>query len=118
MLLEPVTQPPQDREEDHARERLVDGSRVDPLGRGDSSLGIGQLGSGVRTPGDDSAARDVARYRGRRDGSVNVLGDAHGPAAFVRSANHALLVAGGFLLAAFAATWCLPRHARRDGVAV
>jgi EmrB/QacA subfamily drug resistance transporter len=44
----------------------------------------------------------------------SVLGDAHGPAAFVRSADHALLVAIGFLLAAFAVTWWLPRHAREE----
>jgi predicted MFS family arabinose efflux permease len=44
-----------------------------------------------------------------------VLGHGHGPAAFVRSADHALLIAVGFLVAAFAVTWWLPRHARRDG---
>ena len=42
----------------------------------------------------------------------SVLGEAVGPAAFVRSADHALLVAVGFLVAAFAVTWWLPRHAR------
>lgn len=47
-----------------------------------------------------------------------VLGDGHGPAAFVRSADHALLVAIGFLVAAFAVTWWLPRHARGDGAEV
>jgi EmrB/QacA subfamily drug resistance transporter len=41
-----------------------------------------------------------------------VLGHGHGPAAFVRSADHALLVAVAFLIAAFAVTWWLPRHAR------
>lgn len=44
-----------------------------------------------------------------------VLGDGHGAAAFVRSADHALLVAVGFLVAAFAVTWWLPRHARAAG---
>jgi MFS family permease len=43
-----------------------------------------------------------------------VLGDGHGPAAFVRSADHALLVAVAFLVAAFAVTWWLPRHARAE----
>jgi EmrB/QacA subfamily drug resistance transporter len=43
-----------------------------------------------------------------------VLGHGHGPAAFVRSADHALLVAVGFLVAAFAVTWWLPRHARGE----
>lgn len=43
------------------------------------------------------------------------LGDDRGPAAFVRSADHALLVAVGFLAAAFAVTWWLPRHARGEG---
>jgi EmrB/QacA subfamily drug resistance transporter len=43
-----------------------------------------------------------------------VLGDGHGPAAFVHSADHALLVAVGFLVAAFAVTWWLPRHARGE----
>jgi ABC-type spermidine/putrescine transport system permease subunit I len=47
-----------------------------------------------------------------------VLGHGHGPAAFVRSADHALLVAICFLVAAFAVTWWLPRHARSEGVAV
>jgi MFS family permease len=41
-----------------------------------------------------------------------VLGDGHGAAAFVRAADHGLLVAVGFLAAAFAVTWSLPRHAR------
>jgi MFS family permease len=45
----------------------------------------------------------------------SVLGDSHGPAAFVRSADHALLVAVGFLVAAFAVAWWLPRHARGEG---
>src|SRR3954468_8172792 len=43
-----------------------------------------------------------------------VLGSGHGPAAFVRSADQALLVAIGFLVAAFAVTWLLPRHARGE----
>ena len=47
-----------------------------------------------------------------------VLGDGRGPAALVRSADHALLVAVGFLAAAFAVTWWLPRHARDEGSAV
>jgi EmrB/QacA subfamily drug resistance transporter len=42
----------------------------------------------------------------------DVVGDAHGPGAFVRGADHALLVAIGFLACAFTATWWLPRHAR------
>jgi predicted MFS family arabinose efflux permease len=42
-----------------------------------------------------------------------VLGHGEGPAAFVHSADRALLVAVGFLVAAFAVTWWLPRHARR-----
>jgi EmrB/QacA subfamily drug resistance transporter len=41
-----------------------------------------------------------------------VLGSGHGPAAFARSADHALLVAVCFLAAAFTVTWWLPRHAR------
>ncbi len=41
-----------------------------------------------------------------------VLGTAHGPAAFARSADHALLVAVAFLAAAWTVTWALPRHAR------
>ena len=41
-----------------------------------------------------------------------VVGDAHGPGAFVRGADHALLVAIGFLACAFTVTWWLPRHAR------
>ena len=45
------------------------------------------------------------------------LGDRHGPAAFIHSADHALLVAIGFLLAAFAVTWWLPRHTRGEGAA-
>jgi predicted MFS family arabinose efflux permease len=43
-----------------------------------------------------------------------VLGQGHGPAAFVRSADHALLVAVCFLVAAFTVTWWLPRHARGE----
>lgn len=42
----------------------------------------------------------------------SVLGDAGGPAAFVEAADHALLVAVAFLVAAFTVTWWLPRHAR------
>jgi EmrB/QacA subfamily drug resistance transporter len=40
------------------------------------------------------------------------LGHGHGPAAFVGAADHALLVAVGFLLAACAAVFWLPKHAR------
>jgi predicted MFS family arabinose efflux permease len=43
-----------------------------------------------------------------------VLGAGHGPAAFVRSADQALLVVIGFLVAAFTVTWWLPRHARGE----
>src|SRR4051812_24171996 len=42
-----------------------------------------------------------------------VLGGGRGPAAFVGAADHALLVAVGFLAAAFVVTWWLPRHARQ-----
>jgi predicted MFS family arabinose efflux permease len=42
----------------------------------------------------------------------DVVGDRLGPAAFVRGADHALLVTVGFLVAAFTVTWWLPRHAR------
>ena len=42
------------------------------------------------------------------------LGRGHGPAAFVGAADHALLVAVAFLLAAGAAVFWLPRHARAD----
>src|SRR3954452_6439634 len=42
-----------------------------------------------------------------------VLGSGHGPAAFVHAADHALLLAVCFLVAAFAVTWWLPRHARQ-----
>jgi EmrB/QacA subfamily drug resistance transporter len=45
----------------------------------------------------------------------SVLGSSHGAAAFVRSADRALLVAIGFLVAAFTVAWWLPRHARNDG---
>ncbi len=41
-----------------------------------------------------------------------LVGGGHGPAAFVDAADTALLVAVGFLAAAFAVTWWLPRHAR------
>jgi EmrB/QacA subfamily drug resistance transporter len=40
------------------------------------------------------------------------LGGGHGPAAFVRAADQALLVAVAFLVAAGAAVFWLPRHAR------
>jgi EmrB/QacA subfamily drug resistance transporter len=40
------------------------------------------------------------------------LGSGHGAAAFVGAADHALLVAVGFLVAACAAIFWLPRHAR------
>jgi len=40
------------------------------------------------------------------------LGSGHGPAAFVGAADHALLVAVGFLVAACAAVFWLPKHAR------
>jgi EmrB/QacA subfamily drug resistance transporter len=40
------------------------------------------------------------------------LGDGHGPAAFVGAADHALLVAVAFLVAACAAVFWLPKHAR------
>ena len=40
------------------------------------------------------------------------LGDTHGAAAFVGAADHALLVAVGFLVAACAAVFWLPKHAR------
>jgi EmrB/QacA subfamily drug resistance transporter len=43
----------------------------------------------------------------------DVLGAAGGPAAFVDAADHALLVAVGFLAVAFTVTWWLPRHARQ-----
>lgn len=43
----------------------------------------------------------------------HVLGDAHSPAAFVSAADHAILVAIAFLVAAFTVTWWLPRHARQ-----
>jgi EmrB/QacA subfamily drug resistance transporter len=40
------------------------------------------------------------------------LGSGHGPAAFVGAADHALLIAVGFLVAAGAAVLWLPKHAR------
>ena len=40
------------------------------------------------------------------------LGAGHGPAAFVGAADHALLVAVAFLVAACAAVFWLPKHAR------
>jgi len=46
----------------------------------------------------------------------DVVGSSHGAAAFVRGADHALLVSIGFLVAAFVVTWWLPRHAREEGV--
>jgi hypothetical protein len=42
----------------------------------------------------------------------NSLGDGFGPAAFVGAADHGLLVAIGFLAAAAAAVFMLPKHAR------
>jgi EmrB/QacA subfamily drug resistance transporter len=42
----------------------------------------------------------------------DAVGSGHGAAAFVGAADTALLVAIGFLVAAFAVTWLLPRHAR------
>jgi EmrB/QacA subfamily drug resistance transporter len=42
----------------------------------------------------------------------DALGSAHGAAAFVHAADHALLIPVAFLAAAFAMTWRLPRHAR------
>jgi MFS family permease len=43
----------------------------------------------------------------------DVLGSGQGGAAFVRAADHAVLVAVAFLVAAFTVTWWLPRHARQ-----
>jgi hypothetical protein len=40
------------------------------------------------------------------------LGGGHGPAAFVGAADHALLVAVAFLIAARGAVFWLPKHAR------
>ena len=40
------------------------------------------------------------------------LGTGHGPAAFVGAADHALLIAVAFLIAACAAVFWLPKHAR------
>jgi hypothetical protein len=40
------------------------------------------------------------------------LGNGHGPAAFVGATDHALLVAVGFLIAAWLAVFWLPKHAR------
>jgi EmrB/QacA subfamily drug resistance transporter len=42
------------------------------------------------------------------------LGGSHGAAAFVGAADHALLVAVAFLVAAYAAVFWLPKHARVD----
>ncbi len=42
------------------------------------------------------------------------LGSGHGPAAFVGAADHALLVAVAFLIAAYAAVFWLPRHAHTN----
>jgi EmrB/QacA subfamily drug resistance transporter len=47
----------------------------------------------------------------------SALAGGHGPAAFVSAADHALLVAIGFLVAAFTVTWWLPRHARSEAAA-
>ena len=43
------------------------------------------------------------------------VGDGSGPAAFVAAADHALLVAVGFLVAAFPVVFWLPRHTRGEG---
>jgi hypothetical protein len=40
------------------------------------------------------------------------LGSGHGAGAFVGAADHAIVLVIGFLLAAGAAVWWLPRHAR------
>jgi hypothetical protein len=45
------------------------------------------------------------------------LGTAHGAAAFVGAADHALLLAVAFLAAAWAAVFWLPRHARDHAAA-
>ncbi|MGO9888807.1 MAG: hypothetical protein ACLP0L_12980 [Solirubrobacteraceae bacterium] len=42
------------------------------------------------------------------------LGSGHGPVAFVGASDHALLVAIGFLVAACAAVFWLPKHARES----
>ena len=42
----------------------------------------------------------------------DALGHGHGPAAFVGAADHALLIAVAFLVAALGAVFWLPRHAR------
>ncbi len=42
------------------------------------------------------------------------LGSSHGPVAFVGASDHALLVAIGFLVAACAAVFWLPKHARES----
>ena len=42
------------------------------------------------------------------------LGSGHGPVAFVGASDHALLVAVGFLAAACAAVFWLPKHARES----
>jgi MFS family permease len=42
-------------------------------------------------------------------------GHGFGPGAFVRAADHGLLVAIGFLVAAAAAVFLLPKHARAQG---
>ena len=42
------------------------------------------------------------------------LGRSHGPVAFVGASDHALLVAIGFLVAACAAVFWLPKHARES----
>ncbi|MCW3041557.1 MAG: transporter [Solirubrobacterales bacterium] len=44
----------------------------------------------------------------------DVVGGSRDPEAFVRGADHGLLVAIGFLVAAFAVTWWLPRHPRTE----
>jgi hypothetical protein len=47
-----------------------------------------------------------------RSVAVRRVGNSHGPAAFVGAADHALLVAVAFLVAACAAVFWLPKHAR------
>jgi EmrB/QacA subfamily drug resistance transporter len=44
----------------------------------------------------------------------DTLGTGHGASAFVGATDHALLVAVGFLLAAWSAVWWLPRQARGE----
>jgi MFS family permease len=44
----------------------------------------------------------------------DALGEGHDAAAFVDAADHGIRIAVGFLVAAFLATWWLPRHARES----